>query len=566
MFLNLLIATSSSLFLALLVILAKKAINSRLALARCKKLLKGFPFLEDGASLFGNHLSTMIDRRNLQVMDRLHKKHGSTYAYAIHETPIVSTCDLSLIKQVVLDKANTNINRIQLGIPMREIEQDCIFTCVGDQWRRIRRAFAPALKSARFKTPNVIGEIELAINKLLDAIDKKLDEEQTQNNDANDDNGKNNTIKSTTTSNSRMFNVEDLIRRYSLQLVLSCLYKQYNTINFNLNEQCHWVEMVDMGLREMRDNVLFRIAVLVPELRHIIDWLSYNFHPIGEWRHKVLTFIKQQSMQALEARKEFAELKAAAAAAADDNNNEQTLNPDNFKLKDGTQFVRNMTDFIVDQFHAGKLTKDEYFHSSFLLFGAADKTASDAIVNTLYHLGVHQDVQKKLRQSVRAQGIESEYLTWIINESLRLNPPVGIGCSRTIVESIEVELDDGDHDLDKRKAILPAGTIFFTPTFTIHRNKKYWGEDAELYKPERWAESASFHPAQFIPFGAALRGCPGREFAMFEMKKLISSLVLRYHFECQIKEDLLEFDSPLYIFNLNDNPLMMNIRLLNNRD
>ena len=32
----------------------------------------------------------------------------------------------------------------------------------------------------------------------------------------------------------------------------------------------------------------------------------------------------------------------------------------------------------------------------------------------------------------------------------------------------------------------PEGTVLSVPTYTIHRDKAVWGEDALEWKPERW--------------------------------------------------------------------------------
>jgi len=514
------------------------AIRSKINYDKWRKQLKNVPYLDDQRNWLGNHLGRYAAKRAVQKLDASHKKYGETVAYMLQDRPTVSTLNLDIIKRVVLDKANVNINRVQMGLPMKEISQNCIFTCENDQWRRIRRAFAPAVKPVRFRAPNVVMEVEQSINKLVEAMDRKF-----QPQDGTD--------KQQLTVE---FNAEDLIRRYSLQLVLGCFYKQYDLVNFNLDEPCAWVKLVDGGLGELRGSFFFHLALIVPSWAGIIDWLSFNFHPIGYWRRKVLDFIKQQSILGLEARKQFRELKSKNQLDSDS----KPLDENCFRLKDGTLFKRNMIDFIVDQFHAGKISSEEYFHSSFLLFGAADKTASDCLVFTLYELGVNKEKQDRLRESIRKHGIESEYLAWFINESLRLNPPGPIGASRTIVEPLDLE------EFGYKDSILPVGTLVFTTTFTIHRLKKYWGEDADEFRPERWANADKFHPCQFMPFGGGLRGCPGKEFALFEMKKLICALLERYRLECDVKEDIMEFDSPLFIFNIPNTPLFMKFTKITN--
>jgi benzoate 4-monooxygenase len=32
------------------------------------------------------------------------------------------------------------------------------------------------------------------------------------------------------------------------------------------------------------------------------------------------------------------------------------------------------------------------------------------------------------------------------------------------------------------------GTVLSVPSYTIHRNREVWGDDAAVYRPERWFE------------------------------------------------------------------------------
>jgi cytochrome P450 len=205
-------------------------------------------------------------------------------------------------------------------------------------------------------------------------------------------------------------------------------------------------------------------------------------------------------------------------------------------LPDGRRFKRNMVDYIIDQYLDGKLSKD--LNNSCFLVGAAHRTASDCIVHTIYLLSNHPDVQEELRSSIKADGIESTYLDWVLKESLRLLPPVVVGCSRTVAH--DMELDDGH--------VVPAGTFVLTYAYVIHRLKQYWGDDADEFRPERWRDTSHHHPYQYLAFGAGPRSCPGRMFAIHEMKMLLATLLTRYKFSGKPREDAYEFDAPFFAF------------------
>lgn len=381
-------------------------------------------------------------------------------------------------------------------------------------------------RSSKIKTPNVIGEIELSIKKLIDQIELVLES------------------SSKATNTGKELEIDELVHRYSLNLVFSCFYKQYNLIDFSA-KHCSWTKLVDEGLEAAQTSYILHLAVLFPVLKTTIDWLSWHFHPQGVWRRSIMNFVKMQTKLCLEARKQGLELEKNKKEG-------DKVNLDNFVMKDGTEFKRNIMDNVIDHFLDGKLTKDEFFATSCFLVGAADKTASDAIVHTLYLLGRHQDAQQKLRKAIQADGMDAEYLNWVLNESLRLQPPAPIGCSRTIKR--DIQLDDGK--------VLPAGTFVLTSSYEIHRLKEYWGEDANEFRPERWQDTSHFHPMQYMPFGAGNRGCPGKDFALFEMKMLFTALLTRYKFECKHKDDAYTFDSPFMIFIIPNSPTCITIERL----
>jgi hypothetical protein len=361
----------------------------------------------------------------------------------------------------------------------------------------------------KFKTPNVVQEIEESIGKLVNLIEKRMASEGPDH----------------------LFHVDDLVQRYAADLVAKCFYKQDSLIEFD-NPDDLWINMIEYGLNKLQTSPFVQLALTFPFMRDLVDWLIWTFTEQGFGRRTVLEFVHAQTILGMEARKQLKQLKKEAkktGARVDENN---------FLLADGTQFKRNMVDYIIDQYLDGRLTKDQYLNNSCFLMAAANRTASDCIVHTIYLLSIHPDVQEKLRSSIKADGIESTYLDWVLKESLRLLPPAPIGCSRTIEHELET---DGGH-------VVPAGTFVVTNAYVIHRLKQYWGDDAEEFVPERWRDTSHHHPYQYLPFGAGPRGCPGKMFAIHEMKMLFAALLTRYRFSGEPREDAYEFDTPVFIF------------------
>ena len=64
------------------------------------------------------------------------------------------------------------------------------------------------------------------------------------------------------------------------------------------------------------------------------------------------------------------------------------------------------------------------------------------------------------------------------------------------------------------------GTLLAILPYVLHRQQKYWGSDADDFRPERHLErdGKAMPPFAFLPFIAGPRSCIGSRFAVLEMK------------------------------------------------
>jgi len=111
-----------------------------------------------------------------------------------------------------------------------------------------------------------------------------------------------------------------------------------------------------------------------------------------------------------------------------------------------------------------------------------------------------------------------EYTSMVINEVLRVYPPVP-----HFTRENDTELEIGGYRL-------PAHSRVFMPIYAIHMDPETWGEDVELFKPERWTKPPK-DQLSFVPFGAGNRNCVGMRFALIEAKILIVRVFQRFRFE-----------------------------------
>ena len=73
----------------------------------------------------------------------------------------------------------------------------------------------------------------------------------------------------------------------------------------------------------------------------------------------------------------------------------------------------------------------------------------------------------------------------------------------------------------------PAGTMFDTSWYSLHRLESIWGPDAREFKPSRWQ---TFKPSawQYVPFGGVPRGCLGRTKALTEASYVIVRIMQEF--------------------------------------
>ncbi|KAI1385750.1 cytochrome P450 [Hypoxylon trugodes] len=114
------------------------------------------------------------------------------------------------------------------------------------------------------------------------------------------------------------------------------------------------------------------------------------------------------------------------------------------------------------------------------------------------------------------------YLEACINEASRLHPPISSPLERIVPESgLEV---DG--------YLIPAGTRVSMNPWAVHREPHLYGDDADIWRPERWLcdedQKKDMYNA-LLTFGAGHRTCLGKNLSLFEVYKLIPSMLQRYN-------------------------------------
>lgn len=116
---------------------------------------------------------------------------------------------------------------------------------------------------------------------------------------------------------------------------------------------------------------------------------------------------------------------------------------------------------------------------------------------------------------------QMKVLTMIIHETLRLYPPVAF----VVREALQ--------DISFKRIEIPKGTNIEIPIPILHQQSELWGPDTHKFNPERFAKGiakACKVPSAYIPFGIGSRTCVGQNFAMIELKVIVSMILSRFTF------------------------------------
>jgi cytochrome P450 len=120
-----------------------------------------------------------------------------------------------------------------------------------------------------------------------------------------------------------------------------------------------------------------------------------------------------------------------------------------------------------------------------------------------------------------AEAKKLPYLQAIIKEGLRIYPPVAGLMSKKVPAG-------GD---ELNGLFVPEGTKIGYSAWGIFRNRNVWGEDADIFRPERWLQgSAAKIKDQELTleliFAAGKYQCLGRNVALMELNKVFVEVSL----------------------------------------
>jgi cytochrome P450 family 135 len=141
---------------------------------------------------------------------------------------------------------------------------------------------------------------------------------------------------------------------------------------------------------------------------------------------------------------------------------------------------------------------------------AGHETTSTSVAWAIERLVRHPEKLRRLTAEIDA-GESEEYMTAVVNETLRVRPVVPI-VARLLQERLQV----GRHSL-------PEGTRVVPSIYLTNRNPRVYDSPRE-FRPERFLDAAP-ETFSWIPFGGGIRRCIGASFALMEMKLILKTML-----------------------------------------
>ncbi|KAJ3496049.1 hypothetical protein NLG97_g2952 [Lecanicillium saksenae] len=166
------------------------------------------------------------------------------------------------------------------------------------------------------------------------------------------------------------------------------------------------------------------------------------------------------------------------------------------------------------------------------MMAAGRDTTASLMASAFYTLSRRPDIWKKLQNEIQflnghppsyQQLRDLKYTKYIMNETLRMYPPIFSLGRRSLCDTI---LPTGGGADGTSPIFVPKGCGVIYNTWAMHRRKDLYGEDADEFRPERWAEKR--HGWDYVPFGGGPRICLGQQYALTEAMYMMVRLAQEY--------------------------------------
>ncbi|XP_016995846.3 probable cytochrome P450 313a2 [Drosophila takahashii] len=207
--------------------------------------------------------------------------------------------------------------------------------------------------------------------------------------------------------------------------------------------------------------------------------------------------------------------------------------------------MKIVVDKAIELFRKGEISFMELKSECNGMVVASFETTAHTVYHTLVLLAMHPECQERVFNEIKellptAEDLEITnedlqklvYLDRVLNEALRLIPSIPIITRDTMAD---LPLSNG--------VIVPKGVMIGVDIFSIHRNKDFWGPEAEKFNPDNFLPEkvSNRHPYAFIPFAKGKRNCIGWRYGLMSAKLALVKILTNYELSTSFRYEDLDF-------------------------
>ncbi|KAF7356022.1 hypothetical protein MVEN_00931600 [Mycena venus] len=220
----------------------------------------------------------------------------------------------------------------------------------------------------------------------------------------------------------------------------------------------------------------------------------------------------------------------------------------------GKDLMSSMIQANWDADEADKMPDDVVLANMGSIVHGGQETTSSSLARFLTIVAEDSDLQQKLRAELqeakakKAPGEDLDYveierlplLDAVVREMLRVYAPVTFVWRQTtkdVLVPLTYPIRSATTGEEIKELLIEQGTAVYLGLGAANRSTAIWGPDAAEFKPERWLNRTQLEaklPGAYsgmMTFLSGAKVCPGRIFAILEMKLILSVLLLAFSFD-----------------------------------
>jgi len=437
---------------------------------------------------------------DITLPSHLKYKDEPFFGWFLFGKPTLAINDAEIIKMMQVKDFDAFVDRMDAGLmnmifsggDMDQLWAKQLTSITGDEWKAVRSAFTPIFTSGKMK--GMFKFIKHVSGYLVDEMNTKAE-------------------------NGDEFELKDVFGKFSIDALASSAFG-VDGQSFT-NKDSPFVKNAAIIFGQSMWDFLVISLKFVPGVGHLMNYFEMNTFKPKESRFFVNIIRKTiEERKASKVRKnDLVDLMLDCIKQEDEEASEDDSGIDD---QDHEQYDQDMK---LKDIKKGKHNLDEstVIATALVLLTAGYDTTGMTLSYVAYEMANNPDVQKKLQEEIdeafeEAGGkmpdynvIQSlPYLDMVINETLRVHPPVGTN-TRTVTKD--------SYTIPGTNLTLKRNDLVSWHARHLHRDPKHWEKPDEFY-PEHFSKEAkaSRNPYAFQAFGQGPRACIGMRFALLEAK------------------------------------------------